>query len=269
MFSFLHFHHYVEGPPPTSGPHGSSQAPVQFPFQLSQMGIGGPPGSHMSVIGGNIQQMGPQMGQDIENHLKSTFSLAQSMAAGKYTPQAANSSSSRNVEGSDSINTDMANLSLNDSQHRMPTHPPTSDRQVGLNPTDQMGSSAIPPTSYLSPYYNGVQQGSHFNSSLATGMNESDMVNRLTVPTETRPYGNNSNRHPPPASESTSPFNFLPSFSVDPNSNLTRQDHSVHRTNIGSFNENNDTVRDSYNDNSLVDTTGRHFGNVFSMICLT
>ena len=96
-------------------------------------------------------------------------------------------------------------------------------------------------------------------------MNESrsDMVNRhgLTVPTDTRPYRNNSSRPSSLASESTSSFISPPSIRVDPNSDRTREDRSVHRTNIDSFNENNDTVRDSYNDNSLVDTTGRHSGH--------
>ena len=272
-FSLLNFHHYVEGPPPTSGPHGSGQfqAPVvqlQVPFQPPQMGVGGSPGPYMSVISANIHQMGQQMGQDLENQVKSTISQAQSMMAaamngGNY-PQAANSSSSRNVEGSDSMHTDIANLSLNDSQPQIPIHlsPPTSDRQIGLNPADQMGSST-PSTSYLRPYYNAVEQGSHVNPTLAPHMNESDMVKYLTFQTETLPYGNNSNRPPPPASVWTSPFNYSPSFSVGPNSNAIIQGgHSVHRTNIDFFNGNNDTVRDSFNDNSLVDTTERHSGNV-------
>ena len=234
------------------------------------MGFGGPPGPHMSVIDANIHQMGQQMGQDLEKQVKSAISLAQSMtgatiSGGNYAPQAANSSSLRNVEGSNSMYSHMSNLSLNDSQPEIPTHlsPPTSDRQVGLETTVQMGSS-IPSTSYLSPYYNAVQQDSRFNPTLTPhwNVNESDMDNFLTLPTETRPYGNNSNRPPPPASESTYPFNFPSSFSVGPNSNLTKQVRSVHRTNINSFNEQDFAVRDSYNDNSLVVSTGRHFGNV-------
>jgi len=156
------------------------------------------------------------------------------------------------------MNTGMANLSLNDFQPQIPTHlsPPTSfsDRQVGLNPTDQIGSS----TSNLSPYNSAVQPGSHFNSSLARRMNEPDMVNLFSPPTETRPSnGNNPNRPPPPPA-STSPFNFQPLLSVGPNSNLNTHDGSVHHTNINSFNENNNTLRDSFNDNSLVDSTGKH-----------
>ena len=146
-----------------------------------------------------MHQIGQQMRPDLG---RSAFPLTRSMTAGNYVPQVANSSSSRNFkfEGSDPIYLDMANLSLNDSQTQIPTHlSPTSDRQVGLNPTDQMGSSAYPSTSDMrSPHYDTVQQGSH----------------GLTLPT------------------------------VDPNSDRTREDRSVHRTNIDSFNENNDTVRD-------------------------
>ena len=83
---------------------------------------------------------------------------------------------------------------LNVSQHQMPT--------------DQMGFSAYPSTGYLrSPHYNTVQQGSQTNLTSAPRMNESrsDMVNRhgLAVPTETRPYRNNSSRPSSFASEST------------------------------------------------------------------
>ena len=123
MFSFLHFHHYVKGPAPTSGPYGSGQAPVQFPFQPSQMGNSGPPGPHMSVIGANIQQMGPQMGQDFERHMNSLSSLVQSVAAGNYAPQAANPSSSRNVEGfhDPSINQVDEEASLEETDEPIPT----------------------------------------------------------------------------------------------------------------------------------------------------
>ena len=146
------------------------------------------------------QQMRPDLG-------RSAFPpRSMTLAPGNYVPQVANSSSSRNL---DSMYTDMAHLSLNDSQHQIPTHlSPTSDHQVGPNPTDQMGSSAYPSTSYLrSPHYSTVPQGSQINPTLAPRMNESrsDMVNRhgLAVPTETRPYRNNSSRPSSFASEST------------------------------------------------------------------
>ena len=275
-FSLLHFHHYVQGFPSTNGPYGDQfQAPVHTPspFQSQQMGFGGPPGSHMSVIDPNIQQMDQHMRLDFEKWLKSTIFQTQSMAAGisggNYDPQAAYSSLSRNVEGTDSMSTGMANLSLNDYQPRIPTHhsPPTSFSSDHQKPIDQMGTS-IPFSSNLSPHNNAVQQGSHFNPSLAPRMNEPDMANRLSLPTETRPYGNNPNGPPPPAS--TSPFNFQPSFSVGPNYNLNIQDRSsVHHVNKDSFNEHNTTVRDSFNDNSLVDTTGKHSGMFSSMICLS
>lgn len=272
-FLLLRFHHYVEGLPATSGLHGSGQfsAPGQGPFHPQQMGVGGPPGSHMSVINPNIQHMG-HMGQDFGKWIESTISQTQSMAAGiSGGNQAANASSSRNVEGNDSMNNGMANLSLNNSQPQIPTHlsSPTSfasGRQVGLKPTDQMGS-LNPSTSYTSPYNIAAQQGSQFNPSLGPRMNEPNMPNLLSPPTETRSYGNNLNRPPPPTS--TSPSNFQPSFSVGPDSNLTIEDRSVNHTNMGSFNENNNTVRDSHNDNSLVDTTGKHYGMFYFMIFLS
>ena len=247
------------------------------------MGLGGPPGPHMSEIDAYIhqmRQMRPDLGRSAflqrsmspGNYVPQARSMtpgnyvpqARSMTPGNYVPQAANSFSSRNAEGSDTIYTDMANLSLNDSQHQIPTHlsPTTSDHQVGPNPNDEMGSSPFPSTSHLkSPHYNTVQQGSQINPTLSPRMNESNMVNPLTHPTE---YRNNSSRSSS-ASESTSPSNSPPpSISVDPNFDLTRQDHSVHpsRINMNSFNEQNHTLRDSYNDNSLVDTTGRYSRNV-------
>ena len=222
------------------------------------MGVGGPPGPHMSMRDANIQQMDENMGQNVERLVKSTFSQAQSMVAGysaaggnydrRRRGQAAYSSSSRNVEGSDSVNTRMANLSLNDIQPQTPTHrsPPTSssDPQIGPKSTDQMGSSN-PSTSNMSPYNN----------------------NFLFRPTETPPYGNNPNKHPPPGS--TSPFNFPPSSSGGPNFNthygdVTQHDHSVHHTNIDSFNEYNNTLQDSFNDNSFVNITEKRSGKFYS-----
>ena len=262
------FYHYVKGLPSASGLNGSGQfpAPVQVPFQPQQMWHGGPPVPNMSAIGANIQQMGQHIDQDFAKWLESKMSQVQFTAAGNsgrnYDPQAANPSSSRKV-WDDSMNAEMANLSLNDSRPQFPIHlsPPTSfpsDPQVGLKPTDQMGS-LNPSTSNLN---------SHFNPSPGPRMNEPDMAHLYPLPTESRPYGNNPNRPPPPPA-STSPFNFQPTFSVDPNSNFTKQDRSVNRTNIDSFNENNKTVRDSFNDNSLVDSTGGHHGMFYSMMCLS
>jgi len=246
-----------QGPPSISGAHpsGQFQAPFQAPFQAA---IPHPMGPHTSVIGANIQPLGQQMGEDFGNWLNSTISHAQSMAAGtgggNYQPQAANPSSSRDVD--DSMNTVMANLTLNDHQPQISTHlaPPTSllpDRQVSLRATDQMGSSNLS-NGNLGPYNGAVQQGSHLNTSLALRMNEPKMVDIFSPPTDTRPsHGNNLNRLPPPTSTSAL-------LSVVPNSNFNKHDHSVHRMNIGSFNEKNNTLRDSYNDNSLFDATGRH-----------
>jgi hypothetical protein len=288
----------------TSGPHGSGQfkAPVEVPLQAAfpqQMGFGGPPSSHMSANGGNIQQLDQHMGQNLERFLKSALSqtvqstsMTAGVSGGNHKPQATYSSSSRNVEGSDSMNTGMANLSLNDLHPPHPTSFP-SDCQIGLKLTDQMSMGSLNPSTSWSPYINAVQQGSHYNPSLAPHMNDPNMVNLFPLPTETPQYGNNPNRLPPPPAStsplnppygnnpnrppsppaSTSPFNFPPSFSGAPdsnihNGNLNIRDRSVHRSNVDSFNEKNNTIQDSYNDNSLVDFTGKHSG-VFYLICLS
>jgi len=155
----------------------------------------------------------------------------------------------------------MADLSLNDFDRQIPTHPSQpSGRQTGRKLTDQMDSSN-PFTSNLNP-----QQGSYYNSSQAPHMN------MPAFPTETPHFGNNLNRLPPPAS--TFPYNLPPSLSGGPNfnvhdGNLTTGNHSVHHANIDSFNEDNQTVRDSYNDNSFSDFTGKHSGMFYSMICLS
>ena len=158
------------------------------------MGLGGPPGPHMSEIDAYIYQMGQQM---------------------------------------------------------RPGHGRTQARSMTL------AGNYVPHVAYPSSSYNPTS-GPRMNES------RSDMVNHhgLTLPTE---YRSNSSTGRPSslASELTSSFISPPgpSFSVDPNSDRTREDRSVHRTNIGSFNENNDTVRGSYNDNSLADTTGRYSGH--------
>ena len=228
---FIFKHSMSKGLPSTSGLHesGQSQAPVQAPFQASlpqQMGVGVPPGSHMSAKSGNIQQLDHYVGQNFEK-LKSTVSQAQSIAAGisggNSVPQGANSSSSRNVERKDSMNTGMASLSLADSQPHIPTHryPPTSfssDRQIGSNLTDKIGS-LNPSTSNLSPFNNAVQHGSHLNPSLAPLMKE--------------PVMGNSNR-------------------------------SVHQTKTNPFNERDNTIRDfsvRVSDNSSIDSRGKHSGS--------
>ena len=275
--------------PSTSRPYGSGQfnTPVQVPFAAfpQQMGVGRPPGPHMSVSGANMQQMDEDMGRNFEKWLMSTISHAQSMAAGNsgrnYDPQAAYSSPSPNVEGSDSMNTRMANLSVNDLPLQIPTRvsPPTSfssDPQFGLKRTDQM-SSSNPSTSNLSPYNKVVLQGSRSNPTppVAPHMNERDTASFLSLPAETPPYGNNPNKPPPgPPPASTSPFNFPPSSSGGPNFNiyygdLTKQDHGVHHTNIDSFNEHNNTLQDSFNDNSFVGPPGKRSGMFCSMMCLS
>lgn len=261
-----------EGPRSTSGPHASGQfkAPAQVPFQavFPKPGIGGP---YISVENTAIESMNQHTQRNFEKLMKFTMSQTQSMIAGNsganYNPEAAYSSSP-SVEGSDAMNTGMANLSLNDpSSSIVSTRPqistpylssPTtfsrtkSDPQIGVKPTspDQTGSTNMS-TGSLSPYSNAVQQASHSNPSLAPHMTEPGMVNFLSVPPEFQQYGN-SNR-PPPAP--TSPFNFSPSSSGGPNfntyyGNVTKNDHRVTETNIDSFNQYNNTVKDSFNNNS-------------------
>jgi hypothetical protein len=254
--------------------NGQFKAQVQVPFQAAfpqQMGVGGP--LSMSVNGANIHQMDQHMARNFEKWMELTMSQTQSMVAGKIggnsNPQAAQSSSSRSFEGSDSMSSGMANLSLTDAQPQIPTHfsPPTSfssDPQIGLKLIDQTGSSN-PSTSNLSPCNNNAVQ--HFNPSLAPN---TDMVNFPSVPTA--PYGNNPFRPPPPSS--TSPTNFLSSSSGGPDfniyhGNLTKHDHGVYHTSIDSFNERNNTLQNSFNDNSLVDFTGNCSGMFHSMICLS
>ena len=154
----------------------------------------------------------------------------------------------------------MAGLSLNDFQPQIPTTSFSSDRQISSRLTNQRGSSN-PSTSNLSPYSIAVQQGSHYNPSLASHMNGPDMANLFPppIPFETRPYGNNLNR---PSHASTFPFNLPPSFSGGPNSNIhngnpNQFDHSVHRTDDNSVNEDDKTTQDSYNDNSFAVPAGR------------
>lgn len=247
---------------------------VQPPFQTAlpqQAIVGGPSAPHMSVNSALIQPMDQHMQRNFEKLMKFTLSQTQSLVAGNgganYNPAAAFSSSS-NVEGDDSVNTGMANLSLNDPTHtQISSHlssPTTfsrtkSDPQIGLKPTppDQIDASN-PSTSNLSPYSNAVQQGSHSNPSLAPHMNEPGMVNFLSLPVQTQ-HGNNSNGPPP---VSTSSFNFPPSSSGGPNfntyyGNLTKHDHRVHQTNIDSFNQHNHTTQNSFNDNSYT-STGKH-----------
>jgi hypothetical protein len=274
---------FVEANPPGSrltGP-GSGQFTVpvvQPPFQTTlpqQAVVGGPSGPHMSVNSALIQPMDQHMHRNFEKLLKFTMSQTHSLVAGNgganYNPAADFSS---NVEGEDSVNTGMANLSLNDPLSSSMAAPTTfsrtkSDPQIGLKPTppDQIDTSN-PSTSNLSPYSNAVQHGSHSNPSLAPHMNEPGMVNFLSLPVQTQ-HGNNSNGPPP---VSTSPFNFPPLSSGGPNfntyhGNLTKHDHRVHQTNIDSFNQHNHTTQNSFNDNSYT-STGNHSGILCFLIFL-
>ena len=233
-------------PPPISLPQYPSTVPFLAPFpQYWQMGLGGPPGPHMPALGTNIQHLNQYMPWYHEQFLQSTIPQTQSMVSGtsggNYGSQTAYSSSSYNA---DSMDTGMANLSLNDFRPQIPAHPspPTSfssDPQIGPKPTDQMGSN---------PSTSAVRQGSHSNPSPARHMNERDMVDSHSPPTKDAPHGINPNRPPPPAS--TSPSDFPPSSSSGPSFNAYYG-------------------QDSLNGNSFVDPTGKHSGIFYSMICLS
>ena len=197
------------------------------------MGVGGPPGSHISANNANIQYMNQYLHWCQEQWLLSMISQTQSMVAGNsggnYGPQIAYSSS-RNA---DSVNTGMANLAVNDFRPQVPASPPTSfssEPQIGLNPSTS-----------------AVQQGSHSNPSPALHMNDQDMVDSHSPPI-TNPHGINPNRPLPPTS--TSPSDFPPSSSSGPSF------HAYYG-------------QDSSNGNSFVDPTGERSGMLYSMICLS
>ena len=224
--------------PPFSPPQYPSTVPFQAPFP-QQMGFGGPPDPHMSAHGTNIQHLNQQMRWYYEQCLQSTIPQTQSgNGGGNYGPQTAYSSTSCNA---DSMNTGMANLSLNDFRPQVPAHPspPTSfssDLQIDPKPTNQTGSN---------PATSAVQQGSLSNPSPAPHMKERDMIDSHSPPTKNPPHDINPNRPPPPAS--TSPSDFPSSSSSGP-----------------SFNG-----QDSLNGNSFVDPAGKPSGMLYSMIYLS
>ena len=224
---------YAGHPPPHRPPFGPPQdsSTVLQTASHQQMVGGGPHGSYMLANGANIprppfgppqnpstgpfQAPSPQhhMRWNSEQWLQHTTPQTQTGNSGGNYPQNAYSSSSRNAEGNDPINTGMANLSVDDSRPRVPTQISpansfSSDPHTGLN---QMGFN--PSTSSLSPHWhnNAAQQGSHPNPSPASHANEQDMVGSLSPPTRNPPSEMNPSRPPPPAS--TSPFNFPPSSS--------------------------------------------------------
>lgn len=256
--------------------------PAPFPASLPHQAGGS--GPHTSVNSAHIQSMDPHMQRNFEKLLKFTLSQTQSMVAGNaganYNPTAAYSSLP-NDGGDDSMNTGMANLSLDDSiispmvssnpqtsPHLSP--PPTfsrtkSDPQIGQKTTspNQMGTTS---TANLSPYSNAVQQGSYSNPSLAPHMNEPGMVNFLSLPPESQQYGNNQNR-PPPVSTSSCNFRGGPTFNTI-HGDLTKHDHREYQTNIDSFNQHNNTIQDSFNDNSYnVNSAGKPSG-IFCFLLL-
>ena len=233
---------------------GQFQTPAQGPFQpgfLSQMGI--LPGSHISVNSPNIQQMSPDAQRQFEQLMKSVAAQTQPRIP-PNSSQNRQSNYPNNVELPNSMNTGMANLSINDrapsgdssnSQDMMYLSPPAtfsrnkSDPQIAL--PDPMGSSN------LSPYSNALQH-SRSNPSLAPHMQEPAMANFFPQPVPTQQFHANGSQP-----SSTSPFTFPaggPNFNTI-YGNVTKHDDTVHNTNIDSFNTQNTTIQDSFNDNSF------------------
>lgn len=260
---------------PNRGPHGRNGAPRQAPFPAGfshHMGNGVGSGPFATVNGGNIQQMDPNMRRNFEKLMKFTLSQTQSAVPEEsHEPNDDDDPPYPTVEPQDSVNTGMANLSINDPtsrQHQVATHPsppPTfsrtkSDPQMALHLTTPQPRGPSPPAS-LSPYANPYQQ-SHSNPSLAPHMQEPAMVGYLTQPNAAHPADIHEDVPNGTFPASTSAFNFPPSSSGGPKFNsyygdLTKHDTSVHQTNISSFNTEHNTIQNSCNDNSLVDFSGK------------
>jgi hypothetical protein len=166
-----------------------------------------------------------------------SVSQTQSIVAGDggtdYNPEAAYSSSP-NVEGSDSMDIDLSSSdslpSHMVSHPQIPPHlsPPPTFSRTKYNQMDTSNTS----TDILS---NVAQQGSRTLPSLAPNLNEPATINFL-FPPEAQHHGKNHSNGLPAVS--TSPFNF-------PN-----HDDSVHQTNIVSFNVENTTIRNLFNNNA-------------------
>jgi hypothetical protein len=175
------------GPPPSQ--RRQHPAPVQFPLQIpQQMGVGGP--THMPVNSASISRrfrpgrFGPRP-------------MVARNSGKNYDSQAAYSSSSRNVEEGDFMNT-----GTQIPPHLSP-HTSFSGIKSDLKQTDPMDTSNPSTTSNLSPYNNAIQQAevleassthptpymdavlghtdSRSNPFLAPHMNEPDMVNFVST----------------------------------------------------------------------------------------
>ncbi|KAF8816183.1 hypothetical protein BYT27DRAFT_6466950 [Phlegmacium glaucopus] len=261
--------------------NGSAQVHFQGGFP-QHMRNGMSSGPLMSVDSPLIQHMDPKMRRDFEKLMQYTKlqtepSAPRNIEGNDESDDDDQDSSSHNMEEEKSITPRMANLSMNDHMpsstlnNESPIHLsalPTfstnkSDPQIALQPTTPevnhpMGSTSSP---HLSPY-NGALQHSHSNPSMAPHMKESAMVQFLSQPTTAQPVDDNGSNVPniPPPVSASSGFNFPPSSSGGPifrtiNGNLTKYDDSFHQTNLNSFNTEHNTFTDSFNDNSVVQSS--------------
>lgn len=98
------------------------------------------------------------------------------------------------------------------------------------------------------------------NPSVPPNMKGPAQANRFAQSTASQQYDihedNNPNR-PPPVSPSHLPPRSSggPQFRNNPG-NFSKRDTNVYETNISSFNTTNNTIQNSFNDNSLVDSSG-------------
>ncbi|KAF8816162.1 hypothetical protein BYT27DRAFT_6466291 [Phlegmacium glaucopus] len=252
--------------------NGSPQVHFQGGFP-QHMRNGMSSGPFISVDSPLIQHMDPKMRRDFEKLMNYTKLQTMPDAPGNSegndeSDDDGQDSSSYNMEEKESITPRMAKLSVND---HMPSpvylsSPPIlstnkSDPQIALQPAAHEANHPMgsPSSSHLSPSNNALHH-SHSSPSMAPHMREPAMVQFLSQPTAAHPVDNNVPNNP--SSESTSGFNFPPSSSGGPifrtiHGNMTKYDDTVHQTNLNSFNTEHNTIKDSFNDNSVVQSSGK------------
>ncbi|KAF8816171.1 hypothetical protein BYT27DRAFT_6466354 [Phlegmacium glaucopus] len=186
------------------------------------------------------------------------------------------SSSSHSSEAGDHISTRMADMSIRDptpsSTSKDKSHPQTathfppaatlsrvqSDPQRPANPqvNPPMGYYPSNPGSYNYAYfqhsYSDPSMAHMWDPATADYFAQSNAAHQASI------HRDNDRTKLPPVS--TSGFNSPPSSSGGSKyGDYPTRDTSVHRTNI-SYNMENNTIKNSFNDNSLVDSRGKHLG---------
>ncbi|KAF8816230.1 hypothetical protein BYT27DRAFT_6468202 [Phlegmacium glaucopus] len=272
---------------PNSGSFGSGKmnGPGQMPFQAKSpqyMADGmrfGPQSSHFEHINQNMRQK-------ISEVVKSTQSLSQENELPNMPENSdendesgdSDSSSSHSIEAGDHMSTRMADMSIRDptpsstskdkSHPQTATHfpPATTLSRVQSDPQRPANPQVNPPMGYYpsnpSPYNNAYLHHPYSDPSMAPHMREPATASyfaQSNAAHQASIHGNNDRTKPPPVS--TSGFNSPPSSSGGSKyGDYPTRDTSVHRTNISSYNMENNTIKNSFNDNSLVDSRGKHLG---------